>query len=145
LLVFYAAADEKTAAQKPKKVKISATASHFFHISPKLQNIGDFGSTNRREKFHTKPIHHLIFKTPSEDFRKIKTPKIISLSGGRVVKKNLQKALVLSMPVGLQLSSIESPWLPLSESNLCLFLLKPLLLRFDFTYTCHTNLESAVG
>ena len=26
------------------------------------------------------------------------------------------------MPVGLRLSSIESPWLPLSESNLCLSL-----------------------
>ena len=36
--------------------------------------------------------------------------------------KKKQKALVLSMPVGLRLSSIESPWLPLSESNLCLSL-----------------------
>ena len=39
-----AAVDEKTAAQKPKKVKILATPSQFFfHISPKLQKLGDYG------------------------------------------------------------------------------------------------------
>jgi hypothetical protein len=40
----------------------------------------------------------------------------------RIFKEIWEKALVLSTPVGLQLSSIVSPWLPLSESNLCLFL-----------------------
>jgi hypothetical protein len=40
------------------------------------------------KKFRTKPTHQLIFRASSDDFRKIKTPKIISLSGGRLIYIN---------------------------------------------------------
>ncbi len=57
-------------------------------------------STNRlSEKFCTKPTHNLIFRTPSEDFRKIKTPKIISLSRGRLVNSTFSIVITLMKSV----------------------------------------------
>ncbi len=71
------AVDEKTAAQKPKKVKFWLPSPlSFFVISPKLQNVGNVVFTNgQSEKFFTKIIYLLIFRTLSDDFRKIKNPQ----------------------------------------------------------------------
>ena len=52
-----AAVDEKTAAQKLKKVKILATPSQFFLITPKLKKLGDCGFNRLSEKFRVRPIY----------------------------------------------------------------------------------------
>jgi hypothetical protein len=70
-----------------KKSKFRVPPLSFFIYLPNRKSYAITVFSNRRnKKFRTKPIYQLIFRTPGDDFRKIKPSKIICCSGGRLVK-----------------------------------------------------------